>query len=204
MLKDKFIQEEIWRLKNKDKPKLKENSVPPNLMDGPIDQRNLKDEKIIKLASGAALDELVEAQQFMKELFDSEVAAGNIPSSMSYDEWIISLKTSLSEGGRVGFESGGSTAAERYEEKIKELTDKGLSRELAEAIVISELSPDAYRIIKKDGGKVVDFAKYAKGKEPKIKTIDIGKYFDLGRRLSSLSQSERDTLKWILNKSFKK
>ena len=70
MLKDKFIQEEIWRLKNKDRPKLKEKSVPPNLMDGPIDQRNLKDEKIFKLASGAALDELVEAQQFMKELFD--------------------------------------------------------------------------------------------------------------------------------------
>ena len=122
-----------------------------SFIDKPIYQRNLKDEKIIKLASGAELDESVEAQQFMKELFDSEVAAGNIPSSMSYDEWIISLRTGLS-----------------------------------------------------DGGKVLDFAKYRKSKEPKIKTIDIGKYFDLGRRLSSLSQTERDTLKWILNKSFKK
>ena len=72
-----------------------------SLIDKPIYQRNLKDEKIIKLASGPELDESVEAQQFMKELFDSEVAAGNIPSSMSYDEWIISLKTSLSECGRV-------------------------------------------------------------------------------------------------------
>ena len=54
------------------------------------------------------------------------------------------------------------------------------------------------------GGKVIDFTKYAKSKEPKIKTIDIGKYLDLGRTLSSLNQSERDTLKWILNKSLYK
>ena len=45
MLKDKFIKEEIWKLKNKDKPKVKDNAVPPNLIDSPIDQRNLKDEK---------------------------------------------------------------------------------------------------------------------------------------------------------------
>ena len=51
------------------------------------------------------------------------------------------------------------------------------------------------------GGKVIDFAKYRKSKEPKIKTIDIGQYFDLGRTLSSLSKSERETLNWILNKS---
>ena len=51
------------------------------------------------------------------------------------------------------------------------------------------------------GGKVIDFAKYRKSKEPKVKTIDIGQYFDLGRTLSSLSKSERETLNWILNKS---
>ena len=151
MLKDKFIQEEIWKLKNKDKPEIKENTVPPNLIDTPIDQRNLKDEKLIKLVSGAALDELAEATQFMKELFEKEIAAGNIPSSTSYDEWILSLRQSLG-----------------------------------------------------DGGKVVDFAKYRKSKEPKIKTIDIGKYFSLARTLTSLSQSERDTLKWVLNKSLYK
>ena len=52
------------------------------------------------------------------------------------------------------------------------------------------------------GGKVIDFSKYAKSKEPKVKTIDIGQYFDLGRTLSSLSKSERETLNWLLNKSF--
>jgi len=151
MLKDKFIQEEIWKLKNKDKPKVKDNTIPPNLIDTPIDQRNLKDEKLIKFASGVELDELVEAQQFMKELFEKEIAAGNISSSTSYDEWVLNLRQSLG-----------------------------------------------------DGGKVIDFTKYAKSKEPKIKTIDIGKYLDLGRTLSSLNQSERDTLKWILNKSLYK
>jgi len=148
MLKDKFIKEEIWKLKNKDKPEIKEKAVPPNLIDTPIDQRNLKDEKLIRLASGAALDELAEAKQFMQELFESEIAAGNIPSSTSYDEWVINLRTSLS-----------------------------------------------------GGGKVLKFSDY---KKPKIKQIKISDYLDLGRTLSSLSQSERDTLKWILNKSFTK
>ena len=146
-----FVEEEILKLQNKDKPKIKENTVPPNLIDSPIDQRNLKDEKLIRLASGVELDELVEAQQFMKELFEKEMAAGNISSSTSYDEWVLNLRQSLG-----------------------------------------------------DGGKVVDFTKYRKSKEPKIKTIDIGKYLDLGRTLSSLNDSERATLKWILNKSLYK
>ena len=58
------------------------------------------------------------------------------------------------------------------------------------------------RLTLKNGGKVIDFSKYAKSKEPKVKTIDIGQYFDLGRTLSSLSKSERETLNWLLNKSF--
>ena len=148
MINNKYIEEEIWKLKNKDKPEIKEKAIPPNLMDGPINQRNLKDEKLIKLASGAALDELAEATQFMKELFEQEVKAGNIPSSTSYDDWVKSLRTSLSSGG-----------------------------------------------------KVIKFSDY---KKPKIKQIKISDYLDLGRTLSSLSQSERDTLKWILNRSFPK
>ena len=58
------------------------------------------------------------------------------------------------DGGRTGYDNGGS-ASDRYEVKIKELMDKGLSRELAEALVLSELSPDAYSILdKKDGGRI--------------------------------------------------
>ena len=56
------------------------------------------------------------------------------------------------QGGRIGYNAGSN-----YDAKIKELTDKGLSRELAEALVISELSPDAYTIIPEDkaqGGRI--------------------------------------------------
>ena len=148
MLRTKHIEEEIWKLKNKDKPEIKEKAVPPNLIDTPIDQRNLKDEKLIKLASGMELDELAEATQFMQELFEAEIAAGNIPRSTSYSDWIKGLRTSL--GG---------------------------------------------------GGKVIKLSDY---KKPKIKTIDIGKYFNLARSVSSLSQSELDTLKWVLNRSLYK
>ena len=49
------------------------------------------------------------------------------------------------------------------------------------------------------GGKVIKFSDYHKPK--KIKKIDLGQFFDLGRTLSSLSKSERETLNWILNKS---
>ena len=150
MLNNKYIEEEIWKLKNKDKPKVKDNAVPPNLIDSPIDQRNLKDEKLIKLASGMELDELAEATQFMQELFEAEIAAGNIPRSTSYSDWIKELRTSLS-----------------------------------------------------GGGKVIKFSDYKKPKGG-VQKINLSDYFDLGRTLSSLSQSERETLNWLLNKSFPK
>ena len=63
------------------------------------------------------------------------------------------IKDMKKKGTRKGKADGGS-ASERYEEKIKELMDKGLGRELAEALVLSELSPEAFTIIEKkaDGG----------------------------------------------------
>ena len=71
MLKDKFIQEEIWKLKNKDKPEIKEKAIPPNLMDGPIDQRNLFDETIIRLASESAGEEAeLELNSLLEEFID--------------------------------------------------------------------------------------------------------------------------------------
>ena len=151
-----FVDEEISKLKLKlegrdhHHPEAKENIIPPNLIDSPLDQRNLKDEKLIKLASGMELDELAEATQFMKELFEAEVKAGNIPSSMSYGDWIASLRTSLS-----------------------------------------------------GGGKVIKFSDFKKPKGG-VKKINLSDYFDLGRTLSSLSRSERETLNWLLNKSFPK
>ena len=54
------------------------------------------------------------------------------------------------------------------------------------------------RITAKEGGRVIKFSDY---KKPKIKTINLSDYFDMGRRLIDLTQSERDTLKWLLSKS---
>ena len=54
------------------------------------------------------------------------------------------------------------------------------------------------------GGKVIKFpSDLAKSKEPKIKTISLDQYFDLGRTLSSLSKSELDTVKYLINKTLK-
>ena len=48
------------------------------------------------------------------------------------------------------------------------------------------------RITLKGGGKVIKFSDYYKPKE--IKKINLSDYFDLGRTLSSMSQSERERL----------
>ena len=97
------VDNAIWKLKRKQKPVLeKDNSVPPNLMDAPLYQRNLKDEEAVKFAKNNALiDELVEATQYMQELFQKEIKSGNIPSSMSYSEWLESLRLNVSEGGPI-------------------------------------------------------------------------------------------------------
>ena len=58
------------------------------------------------------------------------------------------------------------------------------------------------RLNLKDGGKILKFSNYHKPK--KIQRINISDYFDLGRTLSSMSKSERETLNWLLNKSLYK
>ena len=60
------------------------------------------------------------------------------------------------QGGRIGFGSGTS---DKFEEKIAALVAKGLARELAEAIVLSDISPDNFKIIdalenKAEGGRI--------------------------------------------------
>jgi hypothetical protein len=65
------------------------------------------------------------------------------------------IKDMKKKGTRKGKADGGS-ASDRYEEKIKEFMNMGMSREMAEAFVLSEISSDAYTIIKPekkaDGG----------------------------------------------------
>ena len=49
------------------------------------------------------------------------------------------------------------------------------------------------------GGKVIKFSDYKKPTE--VKEINLSDFFDVGRTMASLSDSERETVKWLLNKT---
>ena len=59
-----------------------------------------------------------------------------------------------------------------------------------------------FRIPMENGGKVLDFAKYAKGKDPKIKKISLASLFTPGKALSELTKSERDAVNNLLKMTF--
>ena len=59
---------------------------------------------------------------------------------------------------------------------------------------------DLKRIKLSDGGKVVDFLKYAKPKEPKIKKINISQG-DMEKTVAGLSKDEKDLIKDLLRRS---
>ena len=64
---------------------------------------------------------------------------------------------------------------------------------------------DILKLSMKDGGKVIDLARYRKMKEPpKVKPISLSDILDLNRTVSSLSPSERETLNWVLSQTFYK
>ena len=97
--------------------------------------------------------------------------------------------------------------AEKYEfdalnEKLELLKDAWLKQrepgETYDSWFKRTPKEEIIRITLAGGGKVVKFSDY---KKPKIKTINLSDYFDMGRRLIDLTQSERDTLKWLLSKS---
>ena len=71
MLRNKYVEEEIWKLKNKDRHPKKKDTTPPNLIDSPIDQRNLFDETIIRLASESAGEEAeLELNSLLQEFME--------------------------------------------------------------------------------------------------------------------------------------
>ncbi len=91
-------------------------------------------------------------------------------------------------------------AINRAYEKAVEGGFKGSKEDWINTTPVEELK----RIEIRNGGKVIDFAKYAKSRNPKVKRISLSDVFDLNRTLSSLSKSERETLDWVLNKTFYK
>jgi len=60
------------------------------------------------------------------------------------------------------------------------------------------------RIQLSSGGKVIDFAKYRKSKDPKVKELDLASMFTPDRTLSSLSDKERDAVNTLLKLTFGK
>ena len=81
----------------------------------------------------------------------------------------------------------------KNERKPGETFDSWLNRTPKEELIKISLA---------NGGKVVDLAQYRKSKEPtKVKEINLSDYFDMGRSVASLNDGERETLKWLLNKT---
>ena len=58
------------------------------------------------------------------------------------------------------------------------------------------------RVPMESGGRVIDFAKYAKIKDPKIKKISLASLFTPGKALSELTESERDVVNNLLKMTF--
>jgi len=60
------------------------------------------------------------------------------------------------------------------------------------------------RLKLESGGKVIDFAKYRKSKDPKVKQLDLASMFTPDTTLSSLSDKERDAVNTLLKLTFGK
>ena len=58
---------------------------------------------------------------------------------------------------------------------------------------------DIIRLTLGSGGKVIKFTDYHKPK--KIHKINLSDYFELGKTVASLTNSERETIKWLLDKT---
>ena len=86
----------------------------------------------------------------------------------------------------------------KYEEALREFLknnpDKS-EKDFQNAII---------RIPMNSGGKVIDFAKYAKVEDSKVKELDLASLFTPGKTLSSLSKSERAAVNDLLKLTFGK
>jgi len=60
------------------------------------------------------------------------------------------------------------------------------------------------RIPMESGGKILDFAKYAKSKDPKIKKLSLAELFTPGKTLAELTPQERETVNTLLKLTFGK
>ena len=202
-----FVDEEISKLKLKlegrdhHHPEVRENVVPPNLIDSPLDQPNLKDERIFRLASESAAEEAeLELNSLLEEFRDwKKKHKGTFKDFLKDNREkikVIQISKNLTDRKFAH-------ATETQQEEADRLWKLELKKMELDPYYIPEII-DPEEVSLGGGGRVVDLAKYRKSKQPKIKEIKLGDYFDLGRTMASLSQHEKETLSWLLNKSFPK
>jgi len=92
-------------------------------------------------------------EQYYRNVNSDALAKGTMTDE-DVTTWVE--QNMYSKGGRVGLGSG---ANDKFEEKIAALVAKGLSRELAETMVLADISPENFTIIdaletKAQGGRI--------------------------------------------------
>ena len=109
MLRNKYLEEEIWRLKNQDRPKIKQETVPPSLMDPPLEQRNLKDDRVFRLASESPAEEFeMELNSLLEEFREwKKKHKGNFKDFLKSNEDIKIIKISKILADRTKLNAGG-------------------------------------------------------------------------------------------------
>ena len=100
---------------------------------------------------------------------------------------MLSEEKSLSEFGDMKYQE----ALDRYLENNPGKTEEDFINSIR-------------RIKLESGGKVIDFAKYRKSKDPKVKQLDLASMFTPDKTLSSLSDKERDAVNTLLKLTFGK
>ena len=150
MLRTPLIEQEILRLKNKDKPKIKENVVPPNLIDGPIDQRNLRDERVFRLASETASEEAeLELNSLLQQFREwQRTHKGTFKDFLksNQDIKIIKISKILADRRKVAKEGGVIDKANRPKEpQVKEINLMGDFHKLMD--MLAKMSPQERRSI---------------------------------------------------------
>ena len=153
-----ILDREIWRLKNINKPKLKQETVPPSLMDSPLEQRNFKDERIFRLASESPAEEFeMEFNSLLKEFQDwKKKNKGTFKDFLKSNQDIKIIKISKILADRTKLNAGGPVKNKPKEPAgVKEI----------------DLMPDFHKLM------------------------------DM---LSKMSPQERESIKWLVEKTFGK
>ena len=205
MSRTPLLDQEIWRLKNEDlkiRPK-KKNTVPPNLIDTPIDQRNFKDERIFRLASESAAEEFeMEFNSLLKEFQDwkktHEGTFKDFLKSNKDDVKVIKISKILANR-KV------ADATDAQQEEAKRLWQLELKKmELNPYYIPDLIDPEEIEIKSAKHGGLID--KRNLPKEPAdVKKIDLmGDFYNLMDMVAKMSPEQRRSIQWLLDKTFGK